>query len=594
MRLNPRLARSVRLAAVLVAVVYGALLRLDAISQRFAPVAAPHWLHRLELSRNGPSRLRPGAMAWPAERTYLHKDGAPSQYSSDPYTYLQYAREMRSFYAAHRREPLFPFATKVWLRLLHDDDSAVSFASASFSVLAIYLTFLLGRDAFSYAVGLGAALLWALEFDVVTSASSGWRDDAFTCAVLLTAWLALRFDRQATVRRAVALGAAGGLACLVRITSLSFVVPVLVWLMAAGGRAWRPRARHIGIAAAAALVVAGPYLLNCWRVFGDPLYSINVHAGVYRATEGAGAASTDAISAREYLGGHLRARPMATIDTVALGLTSYPFANKWQGFDVWVPGLGRVLAGVSLAGLFLFVLFPAGRLLLLTLAASLLPYAPTWRLIADWRFTEHAYPFFLIAACAAPWIVADGIVRREALLGDRGRVRAALALSAVAAAAVIAALLLVTRVMPRRVFEESLDAGEPATIMAGERDGAFFTADWPALARSGAIETRIATAPRATIMVPLRAAAAYDLLLRADPSTAPVRAGAAVPPVQLLLNGRLLGVCDSGSAPDRIGLCRATLPADAVRPGWNRLTLTADGAPGFRVWYVRVTKPAVR
>jgi hypothetical protein len=551
----------------------------------------PHWLHHLEVAMSGPPALRPVSMTWERELRYPHKDAVPSQYRSDPYTYLQYAREMRSFYAAHRREPLFPFATKVWLWLLHDDDSAVSFASAGFSVLAICLTFALGQEAFSYGVGLAAALLWAVEFDVVTSASDGWRDDAFTCAVLLIAWLAIRFDRQATGRRAVALGAAGGLACLVRITSLSLLIPLLVWLVAVAGHGWRLRGRSVGIAAAAALVVAGPYLFNCWRTFGDPLYAINVHANVYRATEGQGDAAAPAVSAREYLAAHLRARPMGTIETVALGLTAYPFANKWHGFDVWLPGLGRVLSMLSLAGLFLLVLFPEGRLLLLVLGTSLVPYAPTWRLIHDWRFTEHAYPFLLIAATAAPWIVVHGITRREALLADRRRVGAALARSGVAAVAVIAAVILVTRVLPPRVFEETLAAGEPATIMAGDGDGAFFSADWSVVAATGTIATRVATVPRAVILLPLGRPADYDLLLRADPSTAPVTAGQRVAPIQLLLNGRLLGTCDSGSTPERIGVCRASLPAGAVRPGWNRLTLTADGAPGFRLWYVRVTRP---
>jgi hypothetical protein len=38
----------------------------------------------------------------------------------------------------------------------------------------------------------------------------------------------------------------------------------------------------------------------------------------------------------------------------------------------------------------LFARSSAGRLMLLVLATSLIPFAPTWRLISDWRFTEHA------------------------------------------------------------------------------------------------------------------------------------------------------------------------------------------------------------
>ena len=91
---------------------------------------------------------------------------------------------MRSFYAAHGREPLYPLATKISLRLLGDQDIAVSFTSMFFSVLSILGTFLLGYLAFWYWVGLGAAAAMAIEYDVVTWGVGGWRDDAFTAAVV--------------------------------------------------------------------------------------------------------------------------------------------------------------------------------------------------------------------------------------------------------------------------------------------------------------------------------------------------------------------------------------------------------------------------
>ena len=46
------------------------------------------------------------------------------------------------------------------------------------------------------------------------------------------------------------------------------------------------RLPRLGIAIAVLLVTAGPFLFNCWRVYGDPLYAINVHADIYRESEG--------------------------------------------------------------------------------------------------------------------------------------------------------------------------------------------------------------------------------------------------------------------------------------------------------------------
>jgi hypothetical protein len=588
MRLNPLVVRYARIALLALVVLYGALLRLDAISAKFDPVAAPRWLHRLEASRAGASGFRPHDMRWDAYPRFEHKDGPPSQYRSDPYTYLQYAREMTSFYAAHRREPLFPFVTRIWLWLLHGDDSAVSFASGAFSVLAIVLTFAVGRAAFSSTVGLAAAALWAIEFDAITWGTEGWRDDAFTCAVLLTALLMLRMARQPTVRSALMLGAAAGAACLIRITSLSFIVAGLAWLAMTSAAPARERLRTPAIAAAVMLLLVGPFLVNCWRTFGDPLYAINVHAGVYKATETE--ASGGDLSVREYIAAHLRSRPFQTIETFALGLTQYPFARKWAGFDVWHPRLGSILAAAAVLGLFLFTATAAGRLLLVVLIASLLPYALTWRLIADWRFTEHAYPIFLIAACSPIWFAVRAWDGGGALWRDRVQTRRGLAIYGTVAAAGLVVWLILTRLTPGLVFQETVGTMEPATIMAGERDASFFGRDWPTVVRTGTVTTRVATGARATIAVPLLAGVDYDVMLRVDPSTQPMQPGVAPARIQMLLNGRLIGACDPQSTPDRVGICRMVFPADGVRPGVNRLTLVLEQPSGFRVWYLRARR----
>jgi hypothetical protein len=588
MRSLPRLARPARILLVVCCVAYGALLRLDAVSQSFDPVTAPAWVRQLQLSRAGPSALRPARVGWGPHPRFEHKNGPPTQYRGDPYTYLIYARAMRSPYAAHYREPLFPFATKVSLRFLHDSDVAVSFASAGFSILAIVLTFCLGAEVFGYSVGLAAALLVAIEFDVITSSAEGGRDDAFTCAVVGTAWAMLRLSRKPTAWNAALLGAIAGAGCLVRVTALSFLVPGFTYLLFTMTAPWRMRLRTLTIASAVALVVAAPYFVNCWRAFGDPLYAINVHADIYAQTEGHSSAAW-ATSARAYIGAHLHSRPIETLDTIALGLTEYPFANKWRGFDAWLPGAGRWLAVSALAGLALFVVLPAGRLLLVVLVSSLVPFAVTWRLIADWRFTEHAYPFLLIAACCTPWAIARAFGQRRELVRDRARVRAsllALAAVVIAAAAVWGAL---TRMTPRLIFIETLGAGERATIFAGDRDTAFFTNEWRP-ATSEAVPTRGAPGPRATIKIPLRQGEAYHAVIRVDSSTAPVAAGAVPQPIQLLLNGRFLAVCEPASTPERIGACRTVFPADAVRAGINGLTLVTDRPSGFRVWYVRMIK----
>ena len=126
---------------------------------------------------------------------------------------------------------------------------------------------------------------------------------------------------------------------------------------------------------------------------------MNFHTRFYRSR--AGMPFDSSMGWMEYLRTGLR--PFSLIDTGLTGLTTYPFANKWAGFDYLSPGVGRGLAGAAVIGLVLFLGSPTGRLLLVVLVTSLVPYAFTWPVPggAEWRFTMHALPFYLIAAALA-------------------------------------------------------------------------------------------------------------------------------------------------------------------------------------------------
>ena len=281
---------------------------------------------------------------------------------------------------------------------------------------------------------------------------------------------------------------------------------------------------------------------------------------------------------------------MRMIATVADGLTVYPFSNKWTGFNHWHPSAGYWLSVAAVPGLLLYVAFADGRVLLLVLGASLLPYAATWKLIADWRFTQHAYPFFLIAACLALASLGRGVLLLRRQTG-RATSQVRSRVLWVTAAAVCATLTwyLMTRVLPVSIIKESVRAGEPGLIMALDRDTAFFPSEWSA-GPSGSLPTRIAPGRRAEIRMPLPVSAAYDVLLRVDASAAVIGADDQAASIQFWLNGRVLGRCEPGSAADRFGICRLRIPADAVRPGMNRLVLVTDRERprGFRIWYVRL------
>ena len=374
---------------------YGALLRMDAVAHIYRPVSSPRWLQTFQQTRLGDSVLRPDAMRWDTAPSSAPSAGSPGRQRAERQAYLQSAREMTAFYAARRHEPMFPFATRVWLRVLAGQEVAISFASATFGVLAIVATYLLGAVAFAPWVGLGAAFLFAIEYDLVTVSAQGWRDDAFVCGVLFTALAMIRYMRDPTRPHAVILGLVAGGACLVRLTALSLILPGLLFLVFATGDRWNRGLPRHGIVIGVLLLVLGPFLWNCWRVFGDPFYAI--HAQVDARAAAGSTSAAPARPAREAMTSH--------------------FANKWRGFDPWLRGIGRWIAWLAIAGLLLFATTREGWLLLVVLAGSLLPHAASWPVGAEWRFTMHAYPFYLIAACVALFVP----VREAKRLAQRKR-----------------------------------------------------------------------------------------------------------------------------------------------------------------------------
>jgi hypothetical protein len=590
------LRRALAGAAPIQVLAYAALLRFDAIALKYAHVEEPGWLRSLQQGRAPESLLRPDEVTWKPVPTFPHRDGSRTQYISDPYTYLQYAREMRAFYAAHHREPLFPFATKVWLWLLGDQDVAVSFASAAFSVLAVYATYLLGAFAFSRWVGLGAAVLLAIEYDVVSWSVGGWKDDAFTAAVVLSTYTMLRYARAPSLRRAIVMGMIAGLACLIRITALSFVVPGLACVLLATAAPWRARLRGVAVGSLAAAAIVAPFLINCWLVFGDPLYPINVHADVYRTKEGQKVESSQ--TAAEYLETLVRRRPMRTLDTVIVGLTTYPFTNKWRGFDPWVAGSGVWLSRIAVVGLAVFLVRPPGWFLLVLLTASILPYAATWTLSAHWRFTQHAYPFYLIAAAFAVWQAVVFLAwLRASLTARRWTVsRQALVRAAATVAAAAFGWWIVTRAMPVLAVGEALQSNEAVTITAGGRDASFFVEGWDRPVGGGNVITRASRGLYSVVRVPLKRVQDYDATVRLDPLAGPTGPNAgSLPSVRVFLNDQLLDVIQLQWTPGRVGAYEVHLPASAIREGFNRLTFMPVASPGagagFRLWYVRIRPP---
>jgi hypothetical protein len=577
--------RSWALATALLITIYGGLLRLDAFTGTYGTLDSPAWARVLThdvapLTRH----LRPSAVSWDREpRPYV---------GGDPFAYLKYAREMTSFYQPHVREPVFLATTRLALLTTGNQDRAISLASAAASTLAIFATYLLGACLISPVGGLAAAALLAIEYDAITWSVGGWRDDTFTAAFVLAAWALGRFYDRPSFARALGAGVAAGAVCLTRITALSFVLPALVWVVLAGDSR-RTRARHAATALLIMTAMVGPYLLSCAIATGDPFFAVNHHTSYYRAGEGL---SIDRpVTAAEYLRTKFADHPIGTFDTGITGLLVRPFTTKWHPFDIWLRGLAAVLWWAALVGLASWVFSPRGRLMLVMLLGSLVPYAFTWNIAAggEWRFTMHAYPVFLVASVEAGALLVRVVRTRPAVRPAAVRVAAVLAVAALAWGTYVA--------LPWFVTTEAIARREAVTIEAGDRSRVFYRRGWSAPHADGAVTVRVSRGERTSVHVPLAEKRSYEAVLRLDPIIPDVQQR-----VTILFNRQLVGHLRLGWDPERVGAYRITLPAAWVRVGDNEITIVPDrlvpagsagprfawldpaDTVGLRMWYVRV------
>ena len=243
----------------------------------------------------------------------------------------------------------------------------------------------------------------------------------------------------------------------------------------------------------------------------------------------------------------------------------------------------------------------AGRLLVV-LASAQVPFAFTWKLSWDWRYTEFTYPFFLVAAGLAIKSVAafarPACWKRLAATRPSPRTVGAWAL-VLGGIAVVAWTML--RVFPVLIFREALLADRAAVIVAGPRDEPFFREGWSDRVRTGNVTTRAAQGELSVVEVPLPRAADYDLTVRLDPFPPPSGDEDDLPAVRIFFNDVLVSTVNLTWNPERVGSYDLEVRRALVEPGRNRLvfmvahgsapgaTANAGGAArGFRLWYVLV------
>ncbi len=558
-----KMLRVAKVGIPVLIVLYAALLRFEALTIKHGIVEKPALIRSLQQNSGALKYLHPNTLQW--------KAGSNPYEKGDPVNYLRMARAMKGFYAAQFREPFYVWIVKQFLRFFDQKDIAVSFASAFFSVMAVVATFILARYAFSFWVGVIAALSMTIDQELISIGVDGWRDDTFMFLVLMFSYSMLRLFRKASFGNALFAGIVAGLVCLTRMTSFSFIVPGYLFVLLAGKEPLKKRFQSVLLSTSMFVIVIAPFLINCAIVYGDPLFSVNDNTKFYRSRENIPEAEKPQTVAT-YLTGKLIERPFKFIDTGFEGLTRYPFLNKWKGFIYISPLLSKFLAASALLGTILLLFSSQGRLILILLLSSLIPYAFTYEIAGgnEWRFTMHAYPFYLIAGALFLTVIMGALLAQNIwpLFSDRTFSRRTL---------LITSFILVFVLISGRFLlnqsnflrkEEAIKADESILIQSGNRDSRFFTSGWYKPVEFGGEVLRITNGTEAVLSAPLKREKEYNLILRAIPVfERPLKPSI----ISVNLNSQTVGKLEMNEPLKTAYVFR--LPPDFVKDGTNKIYL---------------------
>lgn len=565
--LDPAFARRtfVRTSKVLIPsliILYGGLLRFEALTIKHGTVTHPHLVKTMQDHAEGLHILHPDTLHW--------TPGSNPYEKGDPINYLRMARDMKSFYAAQFREPFYVFVVKHSLKIFGPENIAVSFASGFFSVLAIFATFLLGAYTFSWWTGVLASLGMAVDQELVGIGIDGWRDDTFMFLVLLFAYAMVRLFRKASFGNALFAGILAGIVTLTRMTSFSFIVPAFLYVLLAGQRtSWKIQMQYLLLSAFVFAAVITPFLINCAIVYGDPLFSVNDNTKFYRSRENIPAEEPETVA--QYLGGKLFERPWKFIDTGVVGLTRYPFLNKWKGFNYLSPDLATVLKILAILGCLLFLFTAEGRLILLLLITMLIPYAFTYQIPGgwEWRFTMPAYPFYMIAAALCVAVVVDVPFRSRAsaLLRDRQ-------LSSRTVVQGIGIVLLIV-VFGWIAFNdlnflrkgEAIRAGESIRIDSGDWDFRFLGRGWFPAVQMQEDRVRFTRGMDSDLKIPLAGGREYNIIFGIKPAFLKPQTP---PAIHVLINNRPATDFHAEASDTAFKL---VISPELARDGLNQITL---------------------
>ena len=343
----------------------------------------------------------------------------------DVMSYMQIAAKMRSLYDTDHREPLWIWATRSWLDVAGWGAYEMRLLSLLCSLGLILAAYKFFSDyTGQWMVGAGVAWLLSVNPYLVQLSVRGLREELFAIAILGVAYLV--FVRPPAVplyAQAAGLALGGAVMQLLRFSSY----PILLVLLAYWGWRQAPGRRRVVLLPLAFIVaVSIPHMVHNVKLYGDPMYSVNIHFSWFRNYEFVvrKGQSCEGCPDREQFFVTPYAGPRVTAMEYVFGLHTvgevvrdtfegyrrmYLARTEWfrvqsstdsdLGYALYVVGLGALLMGPRREVLFLVLVL-----------ANVLPFIMLQNAHSDIRLAVGTIPFATFIVVYGGWWLAEQTV----------------------------------------------------------------------------------------------------------------------------------------------------------------------------------------
>ncbi|MGH9335651.1 MAG: hypothetical protein ACRD21_18100, partial [Vicinamibacteria bacterium] len=374
-------------------ILYGAVLRFEAL------------LAHSDLPSRGEraASIHESLLAWVPSWGLFNPENAPEDpYRADVRSYLDRAQAMgrEGFYAPSFREPFYVLLVRGFVGLA-GGEIGVLIGSTVFSVLTLAIFYFVAKRMHGPWWAAGLLVPVTLHQWLVLDAPTGYRESTYSFFLLaLVGAVALG---ATSARWAAVGGLLGGLLCLIRLSALSIVVPLLA--VRAFPLPARERARYTSAFALVVLLLVVPFLWSNYRAHGDPLHSVSFHTEFWLRAEGLDS-SQGPVSISRYFSDSERAG--SVVKGTLLGLTLLPLRTFRNGLRDF-PLLGFPALGLGVAGL-LLVRRGANRYLAAAYFGHLIAFAYIQNFPSG-EMPRFVMPAFFLLVLAIPAAITKNRIR---------------------------------------------------------------------------------------------------------------------------------------------------------------------------------------